>query len=107
MRKRALLCALALLATSVLAQDRRVVIDVRTPAEFAQGHVPTAINIDHTQIAQRIGEAQVGKDDLVIVYCRSGRRSAIAQQTLQRLGYSRVENYGGLNEARVRLQARP
>lgn len=107
MWKKTLLCALALVAANVFAQGRSVVIDVRTPAEFAAGHVPGAINIEHTEITRRIDEAKVGKDDQVIVYCRSGRRSGIAQQALQRLGYTRVENYGGLDEARARLQGAP
>ena len=51
-----------------------------------------------------IGEAKVNKDDTVILYCRSGRRSGIAQETLQRLGYTRVENYGSLDAARQKLQ---
>ncbi len=95
---------LALLTSVTLAYGKTVVIDVRTPAEFAQDHVPQAINIEHTTIEQRIGEAKVNKDDTVILYCRSGRRSGIAQETLQRLGYTRVENYGSLDAARQKLQ---
>ncbi len=101
---KSLYALLALLASATLAHAKTVVIDVRTPVEFAQGHVSNAINIDHTAIEQRIGEAKVNKDDTVILYCRSGRRSGIAQEALQRLGYTRVENYGSLDAARQKLQ---
>ncbi|GAA5171546.1 rhodanese-like domain-containing protein [Viridibacterium curvum] len=46
----------------------------------------------------------MSKDDTVILYCRSGRRSGVAQQTLRSMGYKDVQNYGGLDEARKRLQ---
>lgn len=103
---RPLLAAVLLAAAGTLAQARTVLIDVRTPAEYAAGHAPGAINIPHTEIGQRIGETQAAKDDEVIVYCRSGRRSGIAQKVLQGMGYSQVENYGGLDEARARLEER-
>lgn len=86
---------------------KEVVIDVRTPQEFASGHIAGAINIDHAVIGQEIGKAQVGKDDTVILYCRSGRRSGIALETLKKMGYSKAQNYGSLDEAARRLQKKP
>ena len=69
----------ALLALSCLgASAKTVLIDVRTADEFAAGHLDGALNIDHQVIAQRIGMAGVAKDDEVILYCRSGRRSAVS-----------------------------
>ncbi len=91
-----------LLAFSALARD--VVIDVRTPQEFQAGHIEGALNISHTDIAQDIFKAKVNKDDHVILYCRSGRRSGLAMNTLKSMGFANTENYGGLEEAKKRLQ---
>lgn len=85
---------------------RTVLIDVRTAEEFASGHLNGALNIDHQVIGQRIGMAGVAKDDEVILYCRSGRRSAIAANALQSLGYRKVLDFGGQEQARQRLQTR-
>ena len=85
------------------AWAKTVLIDVRTPEEFAAGHIDGAINIDHQVIAQRIGMAGVAKDDEIILYCRSGRRSTLALDSLVGLGYKKVQNYGGMEDARKRL----
>lgn len=84
---------------------KEVVIDVRTAAEYVEGHVAGSLNIEHTEIAKEISKLAIGKDDKIILYCRSGRRSSIALETLKNLGYSKLENYGGLEEARRRLEA--
>ena len=96
--KRIVLC-LSLALGALVLQAKEVVIDVRTPQEYAQGHIPGAINIDHSVIGQEISRANVGKDDAVILYCRSGRRSAVAQDALKKLGFTRTENYGSMEEA--------
>lgn len=93
--------ALALMALSARAKD--VIIDVRTPQEFAAGHVEGAINIEHGSIAQQIAKAGVTKDDKVMLYCQSGRRSGIALDTLKGLGFSKAENVGGIEQARKTL----
>lgn len=93
--------SLALLAFSVQAKD--IIIDVRSPPEFAAGHVEGAINIEHTAIAQEIAKAGVTKDDKVMLYCQSGRRSGIALDTLKGLGFSKAENVGGIEQARKSL----
>ncbi|TXH90551.1 MAG: rhodanese-like domain-containing protein [Rhodoferax sp.] len=93
---------LGLLTTTAFAKD--VVIDVRTPQEYAGGHIAGAINIDHSVIAQEIGKAKVAKDDNVILYCRSGRRSEMAMDVLRKMGYSKAQNFGGMDEAAKRLQ---
>ncbi len=100
-RKLFVSAVLAFLATGALA--RTVLIDVRTPEEYAAGHLEGALNIDHQVIAQRVGMAGVGKEDEVQVYCRSGRRSAIAAQNLKSLGYTRVIDLGSMDAARTRL----
>jgi phage shock protein E len=92
---------LALLAFSAQAKD--VIIDVRSPQEFATGHVDGAINIEHTAIAQEIAKAGVSKDDTVLLYCQSGRRSGRALETLKGLGFSKAENVGSIDQARKTL----
>jgi rhodanese-related sulfurtransferase len=61
------------------------VLDVRSPEEFAAGHVPGAVNIPHDQVASRL--AEIPKNKEVVLYCRSGRRSALAAETLEANGY--------------------
>jgi phage shock protein E len=89
--------AMALLSLTAHAKD--VVIDVRTPQEFAAGHIAGAINIEYTTIGQQIAKAGVGKDDKVVLYCRTGRRSGIALDTLKGMGFGKAENAGGLEQA--------
>ena len=65
------------------------VVDVRTPAEFGTGHVPGALNIPFDQIERRASE--IGDPSApVLLYCRSGRRSAVATQSLRRLGFEEI-----------------
>ncbi|HGG57887.1 MAG TPA: rhodanese-like domain-containing protein, partial [Nannocystis exedens] len=79
-----------------------VLLDVRTPEEFAEGHVDGAINIPHDQVdarAAEIDELQGGdKAKPIVVYCRSGRRASIAKQSLMDGGRSQVTNLGGLTD---------
>ena len=95
-------CIGLLLACSAFAKD--VVIDVRTPQEFQSGHIEGALYLPHDSIAQDIAKAKVAKDVHGILYCKSGRRAGIAQDTLKGLGFSNVENYGGFEQAQKRLQ---
>jgi phage shock protein E len=90
-----------LLAGAALAKN--VVIDVRTPQEFRAGNIEGSLNIPHDSISKDIFQAKVNKDDRVILYCRSGRRSGIAMDTLKSMGFSNVENYGSLEQAQKRL----
>src|SRR5512134_1951806 len=69
------------------------VLDVRTPEEFAAGHVPGAVNVPHDQLANRLAEVPRDKD--VVVYCRSGRRSLIAADILATNGFKRVSHLEG------------
>lgn len=94
--------ALALACAGVWAKS--VVIDVRTPKEYAADHIEGAINIEYNHIAEEIAKSGVGKDDQVILYCQSGRRSGIALETLKTLGFSKGENAGGIAQARKVLQ---
>jgi len=81
------------------ASDDPLWIDVRTAQEFSDGHVPQALNIPYDEIAGRIETIAPDKDALIYVYCRSGRRSGIAKETLDGMGYTQVINAGGLDDA--------
>jgi phage shock protein E len=72
-----------------------VVLDVRTPAEFAAGHVPGAQNIAHDELPSKLAELAAHKDKHVVLYCRSGRRSQIAGQTLRDAGFEKVSHLEG------------
>jgi phage shock protein E len=66
-------------------QDAPLLLDVRTPEEFAAGHVPGAVNIPHDQVAKRLSEIDDGR--WVLVYCQSGRRAGIAEGVLADAGF--------------------
>ena len=68
-------------------------LDVRSPEEYASGHVPGAVNIPYDQIASRI--AEVPKDKDVVLYCKSGRRAGIAAEVLAGQGYTRLQHLEG------------
>jgi phage shock protein E len=72
-----------------------LVLDVRTPEEYAGGHVPGAMNIPYDQLPGRLDEVQASHDDEVVVYCETGRRAAKAQETLRGAGFSRVIHLDG------------
>jgi len=72
-----------------------VVLDVRTPEEYAAGHVPRAINISHDALASRLPELEDAKDLPVVVYCRSGRRSALALDVLRDAGFTNLIHLQG------------
>ncbi|MCL1051644.1 rhodanese-like domain-containing protein [Shewanella abyssi] len=72
-----------------------LVVDVRTAEEFAQGHLPNAINIPFEQITTVFTNKKMDKDQAVVLYCRSGRRSGIANDALISAGYSNTYNGGG------------
>lgn len=72
-----------------------MLVDVRTPEEYAEGHLPEAVNIPFEQIAEAFAKQGIAKDTPVVVYCRSGRRSGIAKESLEKAGYQEVYNGGG------------
>jgi len=72
-----------------------VVLDVRTPEEFAAGHVPGAINIPHTELAARVAELDGARDSDIVVYCRTGKRSGEALGVLEKSGFKRLLHLQG------------
>ena len=73
-----------------------IIIDARTAEEFAEGHIENAILIPEYEIAERAEDELPNKDALILVYCRSGRRSKIASEELVKLGYTNVKEFGGI-----------
>ena len=73
--------------------DHLYVLDVRTPQEYADGHVPGAVNVPYDQLAARL--AEVPKDKDVVLYCKSGRRAGIAADVLAAGGYKRLSHLEG------------
>ncbi len=77
-------------------QSDYVILDVREQEEFDEGHIPDAILIPYTEIEGTAEEILPEKDKLILVYCRSGRRSKIASESLAKLGYTNVKEFGGI-----------
>ena len=73
-----------------------IIIDARTEEEFAEGHIENAILIPEYEIANRAEKELPDKEQLILVYCRSGRRSKIASEELVKLGYTNVKEFGGI-----------
>ena len=85
----------ALLERTAKKDAALVILDVRTPEEFAQGHVPGAKNIPHDQLANRISELMGDKDKEIVLYCRSGRRAGLAAETLKANGFEKLLHLEG------------
>ena len=73
-----------------------IIIDARTQSEYDEGHIPGAILIPEYEIADRAEKELLDKNQLILVYCRSGRRSKIAAEELVKLGYTNVKELGGI-----------
>ena len=74
-----------------------IILDVRTPEEFADKHIPGAVNIPNESISTEEIPELPDKDQLILVYCRSGNRSKQASEKLAALGYTNVVEFGGIN----------
>ena len=84
-------------ALAVMAgEDPFVLLDVRTAEEYAEGYIEGAVLIPDTELRSRAEAELPDKDALILVYCRSGRRSALAAAVLAELGYTRVLDFGGI-----------
>jgi rhodanese-related sulfurtransferase len=78
-------------------EDDCLILDVRTPEEFAEGHIPEAVNIPNESIGDDISNTLKDKDQILLVYCRSGNRSKQASSKLAMMGYTNVFEFGGIN----------
>lgn len=79
------------------AEEGYIILDVRTEQEFASGHIPGATLLPNESIGTEDPDCLPDKDQLILVYCRSGNRSKQASDKLARLGYTNVVEFGGIN----------
>lgn len=73
-----------------------LILDVRAQEEYDEGHIPGAVVIPHTEVEVRAEAELPDKEQVILVYCRSGRRSKLAAQALADLGYTNVKEFGGI-----------
>lgn len=78
-------------------EEDYIILDVRTPEEFDAGHIPNAVNLPNESISTAPTELLPEKDQLILVYCRSGNRSKQASGKLAKLGYTNIVEFGGIN----------
>ena len=83
------------LLSKIEEQKPPLIIDVRSPAEYAEGHVPGAINIDFRQIKNRLDEIQQYQKSTVVIYCETGIRARIAESTLLEAGFQSILHLEG------------
>ena len=76
--------------------EEHIILDTREQDELDEGHIPGAILIPYTEIENKAEEMLPDKDAQILVYCRSGRRSKIASESLAKLGYTNVKEFGGI-----------
>ena len=77
-------------------QEGYIILDTRTQEEYDEGHIPGAILIPYDEITEKAEGILTDKDQLILVYCRSGRRSKIAAADLVKLGYTNIKEFGGI-----------
>ena len=94
-------------SSAVAIKGNAILIDVRSVAEFNEGYLPGAINIPHTEVADKISTIAPDKSTPLYLYCRSGRRVDIAMKALKEIGYTDMTNLGGLNDAANTLKLKP
>lgn len=78
--------------------DEVIILDVREQDEYDEGHIAGAILIPYTEVENKAQEILPDKDKQILVYCRSGRRSKIAAESLAKLGYTNIKEFGGIIE---------
>jgi len=84
--------------TMMEEESSYIILDVRTPEEFVDKHIPGAINIPNETISTEEIPELPDKDQLILVYCRSGNRSKQASEKLAALGYTNIVEFGGIND---------
>ena len=80
------------------SEEGYIILDVREQNEYDAGHIPGSILIPYTQIDEKANEMLPDKDQLILLYCRSGRRSKIAAEALVELGYTNIKEFGGISD---------
>ena len=83
--------------TKIMSENSNyIILDVRTIEEYKEGHIPNAICIPNETIGQDIQNLLKDKNQLILIYCRSGNRSKQAAEKLQKLGYTNLIEFGGI-----------
>ena len=77
-------------------QEGYAILDARTQEEYDEGHIPGAILIPYDEILEKAEDVLTDKNQLILVYCRSGRRSKLAAEDLVKLGYTNIKEFGGI-----------
>ena len=84
-------------AVEIIKNEKNyIILDVRRPDEYAEGHIPKAINVPNEEISTAEIAELPDKSQLILVYCRSGRRSKEASEKLVKLGYTNIVEFGGI-----------
>jgi len=83
------------LAEQIQLSRAPLILDVRSEEEYAEGHIPGALNIPHDQLGDRLSEIDAAKSDEIVVHCRSGYRAGVAEKVLSEAGYSDVRDLDG------------
>ena len=81
-----------------------IILDVRRPDEYAEGHIPGAINVPNEEIATAEISELPDKSQMILVYCRSGRRSKEASEKLVKLGYTNIVEFGGIQDYKGEIE---
>lgn len=97
---------LLILFAHIAVASEAIWLDVRTPQEFSEGHVKSAVNIPFEQISDSISNVTTDKNSEILLYCRSGRRAGIAMSALHQLGYKNVKNLYTLDAAKAEFEQR-
>ena len=77
-------------------QSGYIILDTRTQEEYDEGHIPGAIVIPYDEVLEKAEGILTDKNQLILVYCRSGRRSKLAAEDLVKLGYTNIKEFGGI-----------
>jgi phage shock protein E len=83
------------LAEQIQLERAPLIVDVRSEKEYAEAHIPGAVNIPYDQLGDRLAEIDAAKTDEIVVHCRSGYRAEIAEKVLSEAGYSNVRDLDG------------
>ena len=83
------------LATRLETGDAPFILDVRSPEEFAAGHLPGAVNVPHLEIEARLSELPSDQSTEIVVHCKSGKRASYAEETLAAAGYTNLRDLAG------------
>ncbi len=89
------------------SEENYIILDVRTEEEYKEGHIPGAINLPNEEVSIETTNNLTDKEQLILVYCRSGNRSKTASKKLLELGYTNIYDFGGINDWKYDIEQEP